>query len=73
MKGYFLKKQLYLEKIKVIFFQTAIFFFKHFYLVNRMSPTKPQTRNTIILRHLYMENIKKWCASCIYLQMPISK
>jgi hypothetical protein len=28
-------------------------FFKvsNFYLVNRMSPTKPRTRNTIILRH----------------------
>jgi hypothetical protein len=27
------------------------FFFKYFYLVNRISPTKPRTRNIIILRH----------------------
>jgi hypothetical protein len=36
-----------------IFFKVTAIFFKHFYLVNRMSPTKPRTRNTIMLRHLY--------------------
>jgi hypothetical protein len=46
MKRHFLKKQLYLEKIKVLFFQ--------FLLSQQVSPTKPRTRNTIILRHLYV-------------------
>jgi hypothetical protein len=53
MKKHFLKKQLYLEKIKVLNFDI------YFYLVNRMSPTKPRTRNTIILRHpVYSSKIR---------------
>jgi hypothetical protein len=44
---------------------TAIFF-KHFCLVNRMSPTKPRTRNTIVLRHpvLLKSKILQFFGSC---------
>jgi hypothetical protein len=38
---------------------TAIFF-KHFYLINRMSRSQPRTRNTIILRHPVCYSEQKW-------------
>jgi hypothetical protein len=40
----------------IFFCQSDSNFFLHFYLLNRMSPTKPRPRNTIILRHLYVYN-----------------